>query len=48
MSKFVSLSDAGFNHPSWLTAVGTLAGYGLVLLVLFVALFVLPYLLFTL
>jgi len=35
-----------FDHPAWLTAAGTLAGYGLVLLFLFVLLFVLPYLLF--
>jgi hypothetical protein len=37
---------AQFDHPAWLTAVGTLAGYGLVLLVLFVVLFVLPLALF--
>ena len=33
-----------FDHPAWLTAVGTLASYGLILAVLFVLLFVLPYL----
>jgi len=37
-----------FDHPAWLTGAGTVAGYGLILLVLFVALFVVPYLLFTL
>lgn len=35
-----------FDHPAWLTAAGTLAGYGIVLLVLFLLLFVVPYLLF--
>ncbi|WP_424003599.1 hypothetical protein ACOZ4I_04885 [Haloarcula salina] len=35
-----------FDHPAYLTAAGTLAGYGLVLLFLFLLLFVLPYLLF--
>jgi hypothetical protein len=37
-----------FDHPAWLTGVGTLVAYGLILVVLFVALFVVPYLLFTL
>ena len=36
-----------FDHPAWVTAAGTLAGYGLALLVLFVLLFVLPYLVFS-
>ncbi len=36
----------GFDHPAWLTAVATGVSYGIVLLGLFVALFVLPYLLF--
>ncbi|MFC6862493.1 hypothetical protein ACFQGE_03335 [Halomicroarcula sp. GCM10025817] len=35
---------AQFDHPAWLTAASTLAGYGLILLVLFVLLFVVPYL----
>jgi Na+-transporting methylmalonyl-CoA/oxaloacetate decarboxylase gamma subunit len=35
-----------FDHPAWLTAAGTLAGYGLVLLFMFLLLFVVPYLLF--
>jgi len=35
-----------FKHPVWLTAAGTLAGYGLVLLFMFLLLFVVPYLLF--
>ncbi|UPM41837.1 hypothetical protein [Halocatena salina] len=46
MSQFVSLGDSEFKHPSWLTAFGTLAGYGIILFVLFVALFVLPYVVF--
>lgn len=33
-----------FDHPAWLTAAGTLAGYGLILAVLFVLLFVVPFL----
>jgi len=37
-----------FDHPAWLTAAGTLAGYGLVLGFLFVLLFVVPFLLFSL
>jgi hypothetical protein len=37
-----------FDHPAWLTGVGTAVAYGLILLVLFVALFVVPYLVFTL
>ena len=35
-----------FDHPVWLTAASTLAGYGLILLALFALLFVVPYLLF--
>lgn len=35
-----------FDHEAWRTAVGTGVGYGLILAVLFVALFVLPYLAF--
>jgi len=35
-----------FDHPAWLTAAGTLAGWGLILAVLFVVLFVVPYLAF--
>jgi hypothetical protein len=38
---------AQFDHPAWFTAVGTLVGYGLVLLVLFVIMFVVPMLIFT-
>ena len=37
---------AQFDHPAWHTAVGTLVGYGLVLLLLFVILFVLPLVIF--
>lgn len=43
----MSLSLAGGNdHPTWLTAVGTLLGYGVILAVMFAVLFVVPYLLF--
>ena len=37
---------AAFDHESWQTAVGTFGSYLLVLGVLFVALFVVPFLLF--
>ncbi len=40
-----SLPDA-FDHPAWMTGVATVVGYGLILAVLFVALFVVPYLVF--
>lgn len=35
-----------FDHPSWLTAVGTFVAYGAILLVMFLVLFVVPYLIF--
>lgn len=35
-----------FDAPTWRTAGGTLAGYGLILLGMFVVLFVLPFLVF--
>ena len=35
-----------FDHPTWLTAAATAVGYGLILLVLFVVLFLVPYALF--
>ncbi|WP_254273981.1 hypothetical protein [Haloarcula marina] len=38
-----TISDR-FDHPAWRTAAATLAGYGVVLLVLFLLLFVVPYL----
>lgn len=34
-----------FDSPAWVTAAATLASYGLILLVMFALLFVLPYLL---
>ena len=37
---------AEFDHSAWLTAAGTLAGYGLILAVMFALLFVVPYLVF--
>jgi len=36
-----------FRHPIWRAAVATAVSYGLVLLVMFVLLFVIPYLLVT-
>ena len=37
-----------FDHPAWLTAAGTLASSGLILVFMFALLFVLPYLVLTL
>jgi hypothetical protein len=39
---------AEFEHPSWLTAAGTLVSYGLILAVMFVLLFVVPLAVFVL
>jgi len=36
-----------FDHPAWMTGLGTAVGYGLILVVLFVALFIVPFLVFT-
>lgn len=38
---------SAFDHPAWLTAAGTVAGYGAILLVLTVLLFAVPYLVFS-
>ncbi|WP_186336487.1 hypothetical protein [Natrarchaeobaculum aegyptiacum] len=35
-----------FSHPAWKAAVGTLVGYGLILVVLTLALFIVPWLIF--
>ena len=35
-----------FDHPSYRSLLGVGAGYGLILLVMFVALFLLPFLVF--
>ncbi|WP_201293997.1 hypothetical protein [Natronorubrum halalkaliphilum] len=40
----VDLSE--FEHPSWITAAGTGIGYLLILAVLTVALFIVPWLIF--
>ncbi len=37
---------SAYEGPSWVTAVGTAVAYGVVLLVMFVLLFVVPFLLF--
>jgi hypothetical protein len=39
---------AQFDQPSWVTAAGTVVGYSLVLVVVFLSLFVLPYALWVL
>jgi len=36
-----------FEHPAWLTAFGTLGGYVLILLVMTVLLFLVPYAIFS-
>lgn len=36
-----------FSQPAWQTAVGTAVGYGLILLVMTLLLFGVPYLVFT-
>lgn len=46
-SRMATTLPGGNDHPSWVTAVGTLVSYGLILVAMFVALFVVPYLLFT-
>lgn len=35
-----------FTHESWFAAAGTAAGYGFVLVAMFVLLFVIPFLIF--
>jgi len=37
-----------FDHPAWDAGLATALGYGIILLVIFVALFVVPYLLVSL
>ncbi len=36
-----------FKHPSWFTIGGTVAGYALILVAMFVLLFVVPFLIFS-
>jgi hypothetical protein len=36
-----------FDHPAWLTVLGTVVGYGVILFVMFLALFVLPFFVYT-
>jgi hypothetical protein len=36
------------THPAWVTSIGTLISYGLILFALFVGIFIVPYLVFTL
>ena len=37
-----------YDHPAWLTAVSTAVAYGVILLMMFAALFLVPYALFVL
>lgn len=36
-----------FDHPAWLTAAGTVGGYAVILAVMTLLLFLVPYLIFT-
>lgn len=44
MSGVRGLGD--FDHPAWLTAAGTVGGYAVILAVMTVLLFLVPYLIF--
>jgi hypothetical protein len=44
MAQYARLDQ--FDHPSWLSAAGTILGYLAILIGMFVLLFVIPYLLF--
>jgi len=35
-----------FDHPAWETGIATAIGYGIILVAMFVALFVIPFLVF--
>lgn len=35
-----------FDHPAWLAAIGTFVGYGVILVVMTIVLFLIPYLIF--
>lgn len=35
-----------YDHPAWITVVMTFASYGMILLVMFVLLFLVPFLIF--
>ncbi|MFP8954220.1 hypothetical protein ACLI4Z_14815 [Natrialbaceae archaeon A-arb3/5] len=43
----MAIASNEFDHPAWLTAIGTGLGYLLILAVLTLALFVGPWLVFT-
>jgi len=45
MSGVRDLGD--FDHPAWLTAAGTVGGYAVILVVMTILLFLVPYLFFT-
>ncbi len=36
-----------FKHPAWVTAIGMASGYAVLLLLMTVLLFIIPYLIFT-
>ena len=42
----MSALPGGFDHPSWLTIAGTLGGYIVILAVMTVVLFLIPFLIF--
>lgn len=41
------MAFADYDHPSWVTAVGTFVSYGAILLAMFLLLFLVPFLVFT-
>lgn len=45
-TRFENTPLAQFTRAPWLTAIGTLLGYGIILLGMFVLLFLIPWLLF--
>lgn len=44
--RLESLSE--FKHPAWITAIGMASGYAVLLAIMTVLLFLIPYLIFTL
>lgn len=38
--------SGALDHPTWLTAISTFVGYGVILVLMTIALFLIPYLIF--
>jgi hypothetical protein len=43
-----TLEKYDLDHPAWLTGLATVVGYGVIVFLLFVALFIVPFLVFAL